>query len=82
MLDKPANHQNYVFLHVHIFHDSRLCRIANIQNLSVPDNIPLRKTLWPVKRLRVFNVEMIRGIVFVRQNEKNCCHICIDVSEV
>lgn len=60
MLDKPANHTIYVSLHVHIFYDGRLCRIANIQNLSVPDNIPHRKTLWTVKRLLVFNVEMIR----------------------
>ncbi len=82
MFDKPANHPIYVSLHVHMFHDVRLCRIANIQNLSLPDNIPRRKTLWTVKRLCVFNVEMIREIVSIRQNEKNCCRICIDVSEV
>lgn len=82
MLDKPANHPIYVSLHVHIFYDVRLCRIANIQILSVPDNIPRCKTLWTVKRLCVFNVEMIREIVFIRQNEKNYCRICIDASEV
>ena len=82
MLDKSANHQNYVFyMFIYFMMSARvelqIYKIFRYQTIS-----PHRKTLWPVKRLRVFNVEMIREIVFVRQNEKNCCHICTDVSEV